>query len=247
MLHNRKIIVILPAYNAEKTLQKTVGEIPFHIVDTVILTDDFSQDKTVEIAKKIGIDYVIEHQENKGYGANQKTCYKKALELEADIIIMLHPDYQYTPKLIPAMCELITNQTFDVVLGSRILSKGALQGGMPFYKYISNRILTFIQNILMNQKLSEYHTGYRCFNAEVFRKINFEKNSDDFIFDNELLAQMIYHKAKIGEISCPTKYFEEASSINFKRSIIYGVGVLRVSVSYFLQKTSLFNFSIFKN
>ena len=177
MLHNRKIIVILPAYNAEKTLQKTVEEIPFHIVDTVILTDDYSQDKTVEIAKKIGIDYVIEHQKNKGYGANQKTCYKKALELEADIIIMLHPDYQYTPKLIPAMCELITNQTFDVVLGSRILSKGALQGGMPLYKYISNRILTFIQNILLQQKLSEYHTGYRCFNAEVLRKINFEKNS----------------------------------------------------------------------
>lgn len=247
MLHNRKIIVILPAYNAEKTLQKTVEEIPFHIVDTVILTDDFSQDKTVEIAKKIGIDYVIEHHENKGYGANQKTCYRKALELKADIIIMLHPDYQYTPKLIPAMCELITNQTFDVVLGSRILSKGALQGGMPLYKYISNRILTFIQNILLQQKLSEYHTGYRCFNAEVLRRINFEKNSDDFIFDNELLAQMIYHKAKIGEISCPTKYFEEASSINFKRSIIYGIGVLRVSVSYFLQKTSLFNFSIFKN
>lgn len=247
MLHNRKIIVILPAYNAEKTLQKTVGEIPFHIVDTVILTDDFSQDKTVEIAKKIGIDYVIEHQENKGYGANQKTCYKKALELEADIIIMLHPDYQYTPKLIPAMCELITNQTFDVVLGSRILSKGALQGGMPFYKYISNRILTFIQNILMNQKLSEYHTGYRCFNAEVLRKINFEKNSDDFVFDNEIIAQLCYNKVRIGEISCPAKYFEEASSINFKRSITYGIGVLRVSVSYFLQKTSLFNFSIFKN
>lgn len=246
MLHNRKIIVILPAYNAEKTLQKTVEEIPFHIVDTVILTDDFSQDKTVEIAKKIGIDYVIEHQENKGYGANQKTCYKKALELKADIIIMLHPDYQYTPKLIPAMCELITNQTFDVVLGSRILSKGALKGGMPFYKYISNRILTFIQNILMNQKLSEYHTGYRCFTAEVLRKINFEKNSDDFIFDNELLAQMIYHKAKIGEISCPTKYFEEASSINFKRSIIYGLGVLWVSICFFLQKTGLFRYKLFR-
>ena len=247
MLHNRKIIVILPAYNAEKTLQKTVEEIPFHIVDTVILTDDYSQDKTVEIAKKIGIDYVIEHQKNKGYGANQKTCYKKALELEADIIIMLHPDYQYTPKLIPAMCELITNQTFDVVLGSRILSKGALQGGMPLYKYISNRILTFIQNILLQQKLSEYHTGYRCFNAEVLRKINFEKNSDDFVFDNELLAQLIFHKAKIGEISCPANYFEEASSINFSRSITYGLGVVRVSVSYFLQRTKLVSFSLFKN
>ena len=246
MLHNRKIIVILPAYNAEKTLQKTVEEIPFHIVDTVILTDDYSQDKTVEIAKKIGIDYVIEHQKNKGYGANQKTCYKKALELEADIIIMLHPDYQYTPKLIPAMCELITNQTFDVVLGSRILSKGALQGGMPLYKYISNRILTFIQNILLQQKLSEYHTGYRCFNAEVLRKINFEKNSDDFVFDNELLAQLIFHKAKIGEISCPTKYFEEASSINFKRSIIYGFGVLRVSIAYFFHQLGVVKNSLFE-
>lgn len=246
MLHNRKIIVILPAYNAEKTLQKTVEEIPFHIVDTVILTDDYSQDKTVEIAKKIGIDYVIEHQKNKGYGANQKTCYKKALELEADIIIMLHPDYQYTPKLIPAMCELITNQTFDVVLGSRILSKGALQGGMPLYKYISNRILTFIQNILLQQKLSEYHTGYRCFNAEVLRKINFEKNSDDFVFDNELLAQLIFHKAKIGEISCPTKYFEEASSINFKRSIIYGLGVLKVSIAYFFHQLGVVKSSLFE-
>jgi glycosyltransferase involved in cell wall biosynthesis len=246
MLHNRKIIVILPAYNAEKTLQKTVEEIPFHIVDTVILTDDYSQDKTVEIAKKIGIDYVIEHQKNKGYGANQKTCYKKALELEADIIIMLHPDYQYTPKLIPAMCELITKQTFDVVLGSRILSKGALQGGMPLYKYISNRILTFIQNILLQQKLSEYHTGYRCFNAEVLRKINFEKNSDDFVFDNELLAQLIFHKAKIGEISCPTKYFEEASSINFKRSIIYGLGVLRVSIAYFFHQLGVVKNNLFE-
>jgi glycosyltransferase involved in cell wall biosynthesis len=246
MLHNRKIIVILPAYNAEKTLQKTVEEIPFHIVDTVILTDDYSQDKTVEIAKKIGIDYVIEHQKNKGYGANQKTCYKKALELEADIIIMLHPDYQYTPKLIPAMCELITKQTFDVVLGSRILSKGALQGGMPLYKYISNRILTFIQNILLQQKLSEYHTGYRCFNAEVLRKINFEKNSNDFVFDNELLAQLIFHKAKIGEISCPTKYFEEASSINFKRSIIYGLGVLRVSIAYFFHQLGVVKNSLFE-
>jgi glycosyltransferase involved in cell wall biosynthesis len=246
MLHNRKIIVILPAYNAEKTLQKTVEEIPFHIVDTVILTDDYSQDKTVEIAKKIGIDYVIEHQKNKGYGANQKTCYTKALELEADIIIMLHPDYQYTPKLIPAMCELITNQTFDVVLGSRILSKGALQGGMPLYKYISNRILTFIQNILLQQKLSEYHTGYRCFNAEVLRKINFEKNSDDFVFDNELLAQLIFHKAKIGEISCPTKYFEEASSINFKRSIIYGLGVLRVSTAYFFHQLGVVKNNLFE-
>jgi glycosyltransferase involved in cell wall biosynthesis len=246
MLLNQKIIVILPAYNAEKTLQKTFDEIPFGIVDLVILTDDYSKDKTVEIAKKIGIDYVIEHQENKGYGANQKTCYKKALELNADVIVMLHPDYQYTPKLIPAMCELITNQTFDVVLGSRILSKGALQGGMPLYKYISNRFLTLIQNILLNQKLSEYHTGYRCFKADFLRKIDFENNSNDFVFDNELIAQMIHHKAKIGEISCPAKYFEEASSINFKRSVIYGLGVLRVSFAYFFHKLGFVKSHLFR-
>jgi glycosyltransferase involved in cell wall biosynthesis len=246
MLHNKKIIVILPAYNAEKTLQKTVGEIPFDIVDSVILTDDYSKDKTVEVAKKIGIDYVIEHQENKGYGANQKTCYKKALELKADIIVMLHPDYQYTPKLIPAMCELVCNNTFDVVLGSRILSKGALQGGMPLYKYFSNRILTLIQNILMNQKLSEYHTGYRCFRADFLSKINFENNSNDFVFDNEIIAQLCYKKARIGEISCPASYFEEASSINFRRSLIYGLGVLRVSFVYFLQKLGLIKNRLFQ-
>lgn len=246
MLNNKKIIVILPAYNAEKTLKQTYAEIPFDIVDEVILTDDFSNDNTVEIAKEIGIKHIIRHNENRGYGANQKTCYKKAIELNADIIVMLHPDYQYNPKLIPAMCQLIANNTFDLVLGSRILSKGALSGGMPLYKYISNRILTLIQNILMNQKLSEYHTGYRCFSSGLLNQIDFQNNSDNFIFDNEIIAQCCYNNARIGEISCPAKYFEDASSINFKRSIIYGVGVLRVSFSYFLQKIVLMKFELFK-
>lgn len=246
MLNNQKIIVVLPAYNAAKTLEKTVSEIPFDLVDEIILTDDYSNDNTIEIAEKLGIHHIITHDTNKGYGANQKSCYQKAFELNADIIIMLHPDYQYTPKLIPAMCSLVATDLYDVVLGSRILSKGALKGGMPLYKYISNRMLTFIQNVLMNQKLSEYHTGYRCFNAQFLKEIDFENNSDDFVFDNEILAQLCYKKARIGEISCPAKYFEEASSINFSRSIRYGLGVLRVSVSYFLQKTKLFRFSLFK-
>lgn len=246
MLNNKKIIVVLPAYNAAKTIEKTVAEIPFDIVDEVILTDDFSNDDTIEIAKKIGIQHIISHDTNKGYGANQKSCYQKAFELNADIIVMLHPDYQYTPKLIPAMSTLIANDLYDVVLGSRILSKGALKGGMPLYKYVFNRILTFIQNVLMNQKLSEYHTGYRCFDARFLKQIDFENNSDDFVFDNEILAQLCYKNARIGEISCPAKYFDEASSINFSRSIRYGLGVLRVSFSYFLQRTKLFRFSLFK-
>ncbi|WNM19372.1 glycosyltransferase family 2 protein [Flavobacterium capsici] len=247
MINNKKIVVVLPAYNAEKTLQKTFEEIPFEIIDDTIITDDFSNDNTIEIAKKLGIKHIIAHNKNKGYGANQKSCYKKAFELKADIIVMLHPDYQYSPKLIPSMCDLVANNSFDVVLGSRILGKGALQGGMPLYKYISNRVLTFIQNILMNQKLSEYHTGYRCFDAKILEKIDFENNSDDFVFDNEFLAQCCYLKARIGEISCPANYFEEASSINFKRSITYGFGVLRVSFSYFIHKNKLWSFSLFKN
>lgn len=247
MINNKKIIVVLPAYNAAKTLQKTFEEIPFDIVDDVIITDDFSHDNTVDIAKKIGIEHIIVHDQNKGYGANQKSCYKKAIELNADIIVMLHPDYQYTPKLIPAMCTLVANDLYDVVLGSRILSKGALKGGMPLYKYISNRILTLSQNILMNQKLSEYHTGYRCFDAKILQKIDFENNSDDFVFDNEIIAQSCFLKARIGEISCPAKYFEEASSINFQRSLTYGLGVLRVSISYFFHRTKLVSVSLFKN
>lgn len=237
----------MPAYNAAKTISKTYAEIPFEIVDEVILTDDFSNDQTTQIAKEIGIQHVIEHTINKGYGGNQKSCYKKAIELNADIVIMLHPDYQYSPKLIPAMCDLVANGVYDLVLGSRILSKGAMQGGMPFYKYVSNRVLTFVQNILMGQKLSEYHTGYRCFNVELLKKINFDNNSDDFVFDNEMIAQCCFINARIGEISCPAKYFEEASSINFKRSVTYGIGVLKVSMSYFLHKKGLINSNLFRD
>ena len=246
MLQNKKIIVILPAYNAEETLEKTYHEIPFDIVDDVILTDDFSNDNTIALAKKIGIKHIIKHEYNKGYGANQKSCYRKAIELNADIVIMLHPDYQYTPKLIPAMCSLLANNVYHTVLGSRILGKSALKGGMPVYKYISNRFLTFVQNILMGQKLSEYHTGYRGFNISVLKKINFNNNSNDFIFDNQLLAQICFKKVVIGEISCPTKYFKEASSINFKRSLIYGLGCLSVSLKFFLHKNGIYKFKLFK-
>ena len=246
MIKGKKIAVILPAYNAAKTLQKTYEEIPFDIVDDVILTDDFSNDNTIAVAKKIGIKHIIKHESNKGYGANQKSCYRKAIELNADIVIMLHPDYQYTPKLIPAMCSLLANDVYDTVLGSRILGKSALKGGMPIYKYISNRFLTFVQNILMGQKLSEYHTGYRCFNTSVLKKIKFNDNSDDFVFDNQLLAQICYQKLVIGEISCPAKYFKEASSINFKRSLTYGLGCLLVSIKYFLHKKRIYKSDLFK-
>lgn len=245
MLNNKKIVVILPAYNAAKTLEKTYNEIPHDIVDAVILTDDHSSDDTVSVARRIGIDHIIEHEVNKGYGGNQKSCYDKALELDADIVVMLHPDYQYTPKLILSMCSLIANGVYDVVLGSRILGKGALRGGMPIYKYISNRFLTLTQNILMGQKLSEYHTGYRTFHGDVLREIPFNENSDDFIFDNQLLAQICYKKREIGEISCPTKYEKDSSSINLSRSITYGLGVLGVSFKYFFQKIG-FRFKLFK-
>ncbi|WP_299607555.1 glycosyltransferase family 2 protein [uncultured Aquimarina sp.] len=246
MLHSKKIVVILPAYNAEKTLQKTFEEIPFDIVDEVILTDDFSSDQTVQLANEIGIQHIIEHKTNIGYGGNQKSCYKRALAIGADIIVMLHPDYQYTPKLIPSMAYLVANDIYDVVLGSRILGKGAIQGGMPIYKYIANRILTLFQNIMINQKLSEYHTGYRCFSKEALLKINFKDNSDDFIFDNEMLAQCCFHGFRIGEVSCPTKYFEEASSINFRRSVIYGLGIVRVSIQYFLHNSKILKSRLFE-
>lgn len=246
MVNNKKVVVVLPAYNAELTLEKTYLEIPFDIVDEVILVDDRSTDNTVESAKKLGIKHIIVHDDNKGYGGNQKTCYRRALELNADIVIMLHPDYQYTPKLIPSMVYIIANDIYKVVLGSRILGKGALKGGMPIYKYIANRILTFFQNLLMNQKLSEYHTGYRAFDAEVLRKINLQNNSDDFIFDNQMLAQIAYKGYEIGEITCPTKYFEEASSINFTRSIKYGIGVVLTSIKYFLSKAGIVKFKIFE-
>jgi len=236
MLNGKKIVVVLPAYNAAKTLQKTYAEIPFEIVDDVVLVDDRSKDETVQLAKQIGIKHVILHEKNLGYGGNQKSCYNKALELGADIVIMLHPDYQYTPKLIPSMAHLIANNLYHVVLGSRILGNGALRGGMPIYKYIANRILTFTQNILVGQKLSEYHTGYRAFSREVLEKVNYEIDSNDFVFDNEMLSQIIYFDYEVAEVTCPTKYFEEASSINFKRSAVYGLGVLRVSLVHRLCK-----------
>lgn len=246
MLKNKKIAIVLPAYNAEKTLEKTYREIPLDMVDTVILVDDYSNDKTYELAQKLGIQHVIRHQENLGYGGNQKTCYNKALEEQADIVVMLHPDYQYTPKLIQSMCYLIANDVYQVVLGSRILGKGALKGGMPLYKYIANRFLTLAQNLLIGQKLSEYHTGYRAFSRQVLEKINFNANSDDFVFDNQMLAQIFFAGYEIAEITCPTKYFKEASSINLKRSIKYGLGVLRVSVQYRLQKWRWRKYDIFQ-
>ncbi len=239
MINGKKIVVVLPAYNADKTLEQTYAEIPFDIVDEVILVDDNSKDETYSVAQKLGIQHVIRHEKNLGYGGNQKTCYNKALELGADIVVMLHPDYQYTPKLIHSMTYLIAHDVYPVVIGSRILGKGALKGGMPIYKYIANRFLTFSQNLLMNQKLSEYHTGYRAYSAEVIRSISFNRNSDDFIFDNQFIAQIFYKGFDIAEITCPTKYFEEASSINFKRSVKYGLGVLGVSWLYFLNKNKI--------
>ncbi len=245
MIQGKKVVVVMPAYNAEKTLEQTYNEIPFDIVDEVILTDDCSKDHTVDEAKRLGIKEVIRHEHNKGYGGNQKTCYNRALELGADIVIMLHPDYQYTPKLIASMAHIIANDVYPVVLASRILGKGALKGGMPLIKYVANRLLTFTQNLLLNQKLSEYHTGYRAFSAEVLRAVDYNANSDDFVFDNEMLAQIFYAGYEIGEVTCPTKYFPEASSINLRRSSIYGLGVLRVSMVYRLCKWGLMHSSLF--
>lgn len=247
MINGKKIVVVLPAYNAEQTIGKTYDEIPFEIVDEVVLVDDKSSDKTIEVANEIGIKHVIRHDENKGYGGNQKTCYNTALALGGDIVIMLHPDYQYTPKLIHSMAYLIANDVYQVVLGSRILGKGALNGGMPLIKYISNRGLTLIQNILMNQKLSEYHTGYRAFSREVLESVNFNKNSNNFVFDNQMLSQIFYAGYEIAEITCPTKYFKEASSINLKDSTVYALGVLGVSFKYFLNKLGIIRSGIYNN
>lgn len=246
MVNNKKVVVVLPAYNAEKTLEITYNEIPFDIVDDVILVDDLSSDKTVEEGERLGIKHIVKHEKNKGYGGNQKSCYNKSLEIDADIVVMLHPDYQYTPKLIHSMCYLIANDVYDVVIGSRILGNGALKGGMPLYKYIANRFLTLSQNILMNQKLSEYHTGYRAFSSKVLKSISYSKNSDDFVFDNQMIAQIFHAGFEIAEITCPTKYFEEASSINLQRSIKYGLGVLGVSFKYFFQKIGLAKYKIFE-
>ncbi len=238
--------MVLPAYNAEKTLSQTFNEIPFEIVDNVILVDDKSSDHTLKIANELGIEHIIEHKTNLGYGGNQKSCYLKALEVDSDIVVMLHPDYQYDPRLIHSMCYLIANDVYEVVLGSRILGKGALRGGMPYYKYIANRFLTLFQNLLLNQKLSEYHTGYRAFSSNVLRSINFQENSDDFVFDNQMLAQIFYAGFEISEITCPTKYFDEASSINISRSMKYGLGVLGVSLGYFLARTGIRKSRLYK-
>ncbi len=246
MIGDKSIAVVMPAYNAEKTLESTFRDIPKDIVDHVILVDDRSSDQTVALARGLGIKHIIEHQENKGYGGNQKTCYQKALDLKSDIVVMLHPDYQYDPRLIHSMCFLIVNGVYEVVLGSRILGTGALRGGMPLYKYIANRFLTLFQNLMIGQKLSEYHTGYRAFSANVLRKIDFEVNSDDFVFDNQMLAQIFYAGFEIAEITCPTKYFQEASSINIGRSIRYGLGVMGVSLRYFLAKRGILKSRIFR-
>jgi len=244
MISGKKVVVVLPAYNAEKTLKDTHDEIPGDIVDDIILVDDASSDHTVELANKLNLKTIV-HPDNKGYGGNQKTCYREALKAGADIVIMLHPDYQYSPKLIASMAHLVASRHFDVVIGSRILGTGALKGGMPLYKYISNRFLTLVQNLMLGYKLSEYHTGYRAFSRKVLELLPLEENSDDFLFDNQMLAQCIYNKFEIGEISCPTKYFPEASSINFIRSVEYGFGVLITSLQFFLCKKKIICSKIF--
>lgn len=231
MINGKKIVVVMPAYNAEKTIIKTYNEIPKTIVDDVILVDDCSMDNTAEISKTLNITTIL-HTKNMGYGGNQKTCYKKALRKGADIVIMLHPDYQYTPRLITAMASLISEGLFDCVLGSRILGTGALKGGMPLYKYCANRILTGFQNLLLGHKLSEYHTGYRAFSRKILEALPLEENSNDFVFDNQMLAQIIFAKFSIGEITCPTLYFTDASSINPLRAAIYGFGVLATSFEF---------------
>tara|TARA_B100000686_G_C16731929_1_gene941204 strand:+ start:883 stop:1677 length:795 start_codon:yes stop_codon:yes gene_type:complete len=244
MIKGKKVVVIMPAYNAEKTLRKTYGEIPMDMVDAVILTDDASQDNTVKVAKELGIKTFI-HLENKGYGGNQKTCYQEALRSGADIVIMLHPDYQYTPKLIRAMASMIAEGLFDSVIASRILGNKAISGGMPVYKYISNRFLTLVENWIIQEKVSEYHTGYRAFSREILETIPMLENSNDFIFDNQMMAQIFYFGFRVGEVSCPAKYFPEASSINAKRSLIYGFGCLKVAVQYFLNKHGFKKYLIF--
>jgi len=245
VIRKNKIVVVMPAYNAEKTLRDTYAEIPKDIVDEVILVDDASQDATIKVAKKLGIK-TIAHPQNRGYGGNQKTCYKAALKSGADIVIMLHPDYQYTPKLIAPMAHLLASGLYDVVLGSRILGGQALAGGMPFYKYISNRFLTLAQNILMGAKISEYHTGYRAFTRKVLETVPMKKNSDDFVFDNQMLSQIHFFGFKIAEITCPAKYFPEASSINFVRSSIYGLGCLWTALQFRLTKMKIIRFNLFR-
>lgn len=246
MLHGKKVVVVLPAYHAEKTLVMTYNDIPFDVVDELVLVDDCSADNTVVVARKLGIRNIVVHEKNKGYGGNQKTCYTQALALGADIVVMVHPDYQYAPKLITAMASMIASGEYDVVLGSRVLGTGALKGGMPLYKYVSNRFLTLAENLLLGEKISEYHTGYRAFSREVLETLPLNENSDDFVFDNQMLAQAVWFGFRIGEMSCPTKYFEDASSINFRRSVIYGFGVLGTAVRFKLQKMGLKKYGIFE-
>lgn len=244
MLNNKKLLIVLPAYNAESTLEQTYQEIPLDIVDEVLLVDDSSADSTVSLAERLGMKTFL-HDRNYGYGRNQKTCYQEALKHEADIVVMVHPDYQYTPKLITAMASMIAFDVYDVVLGSRIIGGGALKGGMPLYKYVANRFLTAVENILLGSKLSEFHTGYRAFSRRVLEQVPFQANSDNFVFDNEILAQIIYHGYRIGELSCPTRYFKEASSINFTNSVVYGLGVLKTGIKFRAQKLNLAHFKIF--
>jgi len=246
MLNGQRIAVVLPAYNAEETLERTFREIPEGIVDDVILTDDASRDNTAELARRLGI-HTVQHVKNRGYGGNQKTCYQTALSRGADVVVMLHPDYQYTPKLVPALASMIAYGEFDCVLASRILGKGALVGGMPLYKYISNRLLTLSQNILIDQKLSEYHTGFRAWSRTVLERLPLQACSDDFVFDNQMLTQAVNFGFRVGEISCPTKYFPEASSINFRRSLIYGIGVMKTATQYRLKRMGLAQPRIFKD
>jgi glycosyltransferase involved in cell wall biosynthesis len=244
VIHGKKLVVVLPAYNAEKTLLRTYSELPHEYVDEVILVDDASTDHTSKVARELGITTII-HSENKGYGGNQKTCYREALNLGADIVVMVHPDYQYSPRLVTAMAAMIVSGHYDVVLASRILGGTALRGGMPLYKYIANRFLTLVENIVLGAKLSEYHTGFRAFTRQVLETLPLGENSDDFVFDNEILAQAFCFNFKIGEISCPTRYFAEASSINFRRSFTYGLAVLFTSLKYFLHTHGLRHFMLF--
>ncbi len=246
MIHGKKVVVVLPAYNAAATLEQTYAEVPLDIVDEVIMVDDASTDETVAVAKKLGIPTIV-HEKNLGYGGNQKTCYREAINRGADVVVMLHPDYQYTPKLLTAMASLVAIGQYDMVLASRIISGGALKGGMPRYKYISNRFLTLFENVMLSQKISEYHTGYRAFSKKLLTTLPLHNCSNDFVFDNEMIAQSVYYGFSVGEVSCPTKYFPEASSINFTRSVQYGLGVLRVAVSFRLQKMKLGNFKIFQS
>ena len=246
MLAGKRVMVVLPAYNAARTLKQTYDEIPRDVVDDIILTDDASRDETTAIAQELGIP-TLRHDRNRGYGGNQKTCYARALSRGADIVVMLHPDYQYSPKLVTAMASMIASEEFDAVLGSRILGRGALAGGMPFWKYVANRVLTLVQNLLIGQKLSEYHTGYRAWSRAVLEKLPLLNCSEDFVFDNQMLAQAVFFGYRIGEISCPTKYFPEASSINFRRSVVYGLGVLKTSLQFRLQQMGLGRFAIFRD